>query len=104
MMLNYNEMTKCCASVVGATYSGGFLSLGDLFVPDEVLSLQYSTTVRSVLTDCQDVADCPEGEECQSRVLHGSTRHVCVCPAGHERDANTQRCMPVSKSGQYDWY
>jgi len=66
-------------------------------VPDEVLAVEEGTTMP---TDCQD-AGCPDGEECQPNVSHGSVRHVCVCPSGYERDANSQRCKLVSNSGQY---
>jgi len=66
----------------------------------EILDLQDGTTTNLTLPDCRD-AGCPSGEECPVDVSHGSTRHACVCPAGYERDASTQHCKPVSKSGQY---
>jgi len=65
---------------------------------DDRSGVQDETMAHSSAADCLDVG-CPSGEECQSKTDHGSTRYVCMCPAGFERDANTGHCQLVSKSG-----
>ena len=95
-------LTKCCAKVVGVSLNEGFFGFGNI-MQDEMSHVLDGITTPSVPTDCHD-AGCPDGEECQSSMSHGSTRHICACPAGYERDNNTQHCKAVSQSGLYVWH